>query len=188
MRKFNEVFPEFADKTCVTPNIIEKDSIIRLSEEVVELPQKPNKIVILTVGRISPEKGQYTALQALDILVKAGVTNIEWHFVGTGSDIARCKDFVESNGLIEYVRFLGATANPYPYMRHCDIYVQPSVHEGFCITLAEAKIFGMPIVATEFTGAREQLENYPCGVVVAHKPMQIADALHGLTSKIVFAH
>ena len=44
-------------------------------------------------------------------------------------------------------------------MAQCDIYLQPSIHEGFCITLAEAKLFGMPILATDFTGAREQLTN-----------------------------
>ena len=42
-------------------------------------------------------------------------------------------------------------------MKDCDIYVQPSRHEGYCITLAEARVFGNPIVATDFVGAKEQL-------------------------------
>ena len=44
-------------------------------------------------------------------------------------------------------------------MKQCDLYVQPSRHEGYCITLSEAKCFNKPIVSTNFTGAREQLIN-----------------------------
>ena len=36
---------------------------------------------------------------------------------------------------------LGNKNNPYPFFKDCDIYVQPSRHEGYCITLAEARIF-----------------------------------------------
>jgi glycosyltransferase involved in cell wall biosynthesis len=50
-------------------------------------------------------------------------------------------------------------------MKDCDIYVQPSLHEGYCITLAEAKCFDNPIIATNFTGAREQLIETGCGLV-----------------------
>ena len=46
-------------------------------------------------------------------------------------------------------------------MKDCDLYVQPSRHEGFCISLAEALCFDVPIVATPFTGAKEQLEGRP---------------------------
>ena len=118
------------------------------------------------------------ALQSLKILIDRGMKNLKWWFVGSGSDLERCQDFVVLNGLSDYVVFVGAKANPYPYMKRCDMYVQPSEHEGFCITLAEAKLFGMPIVATDFTGAKEQLTNYPVyNRVVEHNAIALADAI-----------
>ena len=55
--------------------------------------------------------------------------------------------------------------NPYPFMKECDIYVQPSRHEGYCITLGEARCFNNPIVTTNFTGANEQIKNEETGLV-----------------------
>ena len=50
-------------------------------------------------------------------------------------------------------------------MKQCDIYVQPSRHEGYCITLGEARCFDNPIVTTNFTGANEQIKNEITGLV-----------------------
>ena len=51
-------------------------------------------------------------------------------------------------------------------MKQCDIYVQPSRHEGYCITLAEARCFNNPIVSTNFTGANEQILHEHNGLIV----------------------
>ena len=62
-------------------------------------------------------------------------------------------------------------------MKDCDIYMQPSRHEGFCITLAEALCFGHPIVATDFTGAREQLLNRKNSIVTGMSSDEMAGGL-----------
>ena len=49
--------------------------------------------------------------------------------------------------------------NPYPYFKNCDIYVQTSRHEGYVTTVTEAKIFNKPIVCTDVSGAREQIND-----------------------------
>lgn len=180
--KFDGAFPQFASKTVHTPNIIDRDLILQMAEEPVCLPHTAGKKIILTVGRISAEKGQYDAILAFESLIKKGIDNLEWWFVGNGSDYERCKQYVIDHDLSRYIRFLGATPNPYPYMRACNLYVQPSHHEGFCITLAEAKLFGMSIIATDFTGAREQLANYSSpSLIVHHDPSAIADAIAALS-------
>ena len=67
--------------------------------------------------------------------------------------------------------FLGSMINPYKFLRDCDIYVQPSRGEGFCISLAEAICLGKPIVATDFSGAREQLTGRENSFIVGiHAP------------------
>jgi glycosyltransferase involved in cell wall biosynthesis len=85
-----------------------------------------------------------------------------------------CKMAAEELGVLDHVFFLGTKTNPYAYMRDCDVYVQPSRHEGFCITLAEALCFDNPIVSTDFTGAKEQLVNRKNSIVVGMEPENIA--------------
>ena len=131
---------------------------------------------ILSVGRISQEKGQLVAIQALKFLKDQG-NLVRWYFIGEGSDMEHCKSEVDRLGLSEDVSFLGTKTNPYAYIRDCDIYMQPSRHEGFCITLAEALCFGNPIVATDFTGAREQLVDRENGFVVGMDAEAIASGI-----------
>ena len=63
-------------------------------------------------------------------------------------------------------------------MKNCDVYMQPSLNEGFCIAIGEAKLFGVPIVATDFVGAREQLHDVANAQIIPEPdPEVIADAV-----------
>ena len=72
---------------------------------------------------------------------------------------------------------MGTKTNPYPYLKQADLYVQTSIHEGFCITLGEAKVFGMPIISTEFAGAHEQLDGQMCCAVVQRSTTELCNAI-----------
>ena len=76
--------------------------------------------------------------------------------------------------------FLGGLDNPYPYFRECDVYVQPSRYEGYCITVAEARVFRKPIIATDFDGAREQLCDGETGFIVPVSVEAIAEHMEKL--------
>ena len=153
-------FPQFADKTEVKYNVVPKDQISKMAETGPTFTDDYHGCRILTVGRISKEKGQRLAIEALEILRKKN-HDVRWYFVGEGTDLDYCKKLVAEQGLSDDAVFLGLQTNPYGYMRDCDLYVQPSLHEGFCITLAEALCFDHPIVTTNFTGAKEQLKGQP---------------------------
>ena len=158
---FDKRFPELAHKTKVVYNIIDKNLIIKQSEEPIDdMPVgECDHIRIVTVGRITEEKGQCDVLPYFKVALDNGL-NAVWYFVGGGKDVKSVQQKSSELGIADKVKILGVKTNPYPYMRHCDIYVQPSRHEGYCITLAEAKLFGHPIITTPFTGAKEQLEEY----------------------------
>ncbi len=174
---FNRLYPELADKTEVFRNIISPDIIRRDAARPSAYRAVPGAINIVTVGRLNPEKGQRLAIAALALFRSRGHEAV-LHLVGSGTDEDYCRQLAVDAGIDEYVRFYGAQANPYPYMAAADIYLQPSLHEGYCITLAEAKLFEAPIVATDFTGAREQLSQRPGAVIAADfTPEAIADAL-----------
>lgn len=170
---FDQTFPQFKEKTEVFHNIVLPNQIRDLAEVGETFNDDFKGKRILTVGRISPEKGQREAIQSLKILVDKGFC-LRWYFVGDGIDLEKCKNDVNEMGLSEYVVFLGMKTNPYGYMRDCNIYMQPSRHEGFCITLAEALCFNNPIVTTDFTGANEQLKNRSNGMVVGMNAEDIA--------------
>ncbi|MBQ8047213.1 MAG: glycosyltransferase [Prevotella sp.] len=173
---FDKTFPQFKQKTEVFHNIVSPLQVRQLAEEGDAFTDSFEGKRILTVGRISPEKGQRVAIKALKSVRENG-HNVRWYFVGDGKDMENCKADIKALGLEDCVVFLGTQTNPYSYMRDCDIYVQPSRHEGFCITLAEALCFGSPVVATDFTGAREQLRSRENGFVVGMEASDIAQGI-----------
>lgn len=170
---FDKAFPMFKERTEVFYNVISPTFIQQQANAGDTFSDCFEGKRILTVGRISNEKGQLEAIDALAILLKQNI-NVKWYFVGDGKYRVICENRAKELGISEYVEFLGTKINPYPFMKDCDIYVQPSRHEGFCITLAEARVFGMPIVATNFTGASEQLASRSNAFVTGMSSDEIA--------------
>ena len=66
----------------------------------------------------------------------------------------------------EYVILLGKQTNPYPYMKACDIYAQPSRYEGKSVTVREAQMLCKPVVITNYPTAKSQIQDGIDGVIV----------------------
>lgn len=152
-------------KTEEFSNIISKNIIMEMSEEKIEFDNDFKGIKIMTVGRLSKEKGQDLGIRVLQRLKHYGY-NVKWYCVGDGNARSEYENLIKKYGLENDFILLGAKANPYPYIKNSDIYVQTSIHEGYCITLAEAKSLYKPIVTTDFTGAYEQITNNETGFIV----------------------
>ena len=161
--KVIENIPSLKDNVEVFYNIVSRNLVRKMSEGE-SFTDRFNGIRILTVGRLSKEKGQYMTIPVLAKLKSEGY-NIRWYCIGDGNYKSECERLRKEYNLENEYILLGSKTNPYPYMKDCDIYVQPSLHEGYCITLAEARCFENPIVATDFTGAKEQLIETGCGLV-----------------------
>ncbi|MCH5172295.1 MAG: glycosyltransferase [Erysipelotrichales bacterium] len=177
---FDKKFPEFKDKTELRINPIDINEIKKQSEKGESYSDKFEGNRILTVGRISKEKGQDLAIETLKILIEKGY-NIRWYFIGDGPFLDECKDKAKAFGLDNYAIFLGKKENPYPFMKDCSVYVQPSRHEGFCLSVAEAKCFNKPIVSTDFSGSYEQLKETVNFSITAPSPQELA---HGIIKVI----
>lgn len=162
--KLLTLVPKLSKKTDVFFNIISSNLILKKANEDIAFDDNYNGIRILTVGRLAQEKGQDLCIKALKMLRNDGY-NIKWYCIGDGKYRKKYEDIVKENALEEDFIFLGSKMNPYKYMKNCDIYVQSSRHEGYCITLAEARCFNNPIVTTNFTGANEQIKNEFNGLV-----------------------
>lgn len=173
---FDQKFPELEDKTGVFYNIVSPKLVQKMANSAPTFTDYYKGKRLLTVGRITEEKGQDYAIRALRILKDRGC-KIKWYFVGDGNFRKHCEELADELEVRHNIVFLGVEKNPYGYMQDCDVYVQPSRHEGYCITLAEARVFSHPIVATDFVGAREQLRLRNNGVVTGFSAEEIATGI-----------
>ncbi len=119
---------------------------------------------LLTVARLNPYKGVDIAIDGAMELKKQGIPFL-WLVVGDGPERERLQAQLHRLELGEQIRLLGSRGNPYPYMRACDILVQPSRVEGKSIVLDEAKILGKLIVATNYTTVKDSLQHLQTGYV-----------------------
>lgn len=178
-RQLIDKFPEFKDKTKVVYNFIDTFEIMRLGKDGEKFNEQDDYFKILTVARLSPEKGHLLVIEAANKLKENGV-NFKWYLVGEGPFRDTILEKIGGYNLKENIILLGNKKNPYGYFKTCDIYVQPSFEEGFGITVSEAKIFKKPIILTNFATAREHIIDKKTGYIVGFNGDEIAYRLEEL--------
>lgn len=151
LERFVKDFPSVVDISESYKNILEVEKIKELSNEQV-VSFDDSFVNLVTVGRVSREKGQDLIPKATKLLLDKGL-KIRWYIIGDGDDTERIKKLCCDERVEDSVIFVGAKQNPYPYMKNCDIYVQPSYTEGYCLTVCEAAILAKPIVLTAAAAA-----------------------------------
>ncbi|MCR6110889.1 glycosyltransferase [Bacillus sp. A301a_S52] len=164
--KLSDKLPHLRERMVVQRNIISKKTLHQLAatdEEMLE--SKSDVTTIVTVGRLMNEKGQDLAVKAMKRLKEDGF-EIKWYCLGDGNWRPHLEKLIADYGLEKEFMLLGNIKNPFPFVKRADIYVQPSRHEGYCMTLAEARYLERPIVTTDFTGAREQIIDGRTGLIV----------------------
>lgn len=164
------------DNVEVKHNVVPIKQIKKLANQGKGFKDDFDGIRILTVGRLAKEKGQDLTIEVMRMLKEDG-KNVRWYCIGDGVAKREYLNLVKKYELEDDYVFLGSKSNPYTYMKECDIYVQPSRHEGFCITLAEAKCFNKNIITTNFVGAKEQLSDYEKGIITEISSKKIYEAI-----------
>lgn len=159
-------FKEYEDKFIYIRNFISPQLIKKMAKEEIEDFNNTSAIKIVTVGRLVKAKGIDSAIRVCKNLVKL-YPNIRWYVVGEGIERSYLEKLIEQYKIESNFILLGARANPYKYMAIADIYVQPSRYEGYGITVAEAKILGKSIIATDIPEFKEQLHDFKGGVLVS---------------------
>lgn len=166
--EFINICPELSNKVVTIYNIIDENEVKLLANMPFDKDEYSNfddKIVLLTVGRIEEQKGYDIAVRTALLLKNAGLEFV-WLFIGYGKKEEEIRAMISMFGLEGCVKLLGKKENPYQYMNLCNVYVQPSRHEGFGLTISEAKVLEKPIICTNFIGADEQIVNGVNGIIV----------------------
>jgi glycosyltransferase involved in cell wall biosynthesis len=174
--KLEMILPSHKEKITCFHNVLSKELVVKSANEGKGFIDDYKGIRILTVGRLSHEKGQDLIIPVLAKLMRNGY-NVKWYCIGEGKERVAYEHLAKEHKVDQDFILLGAKSNPFPYMKECDIYVQPSRHEGYCITLAEARCFLNPIITTNFTGADEQIRHNKTGLVVNFNEMQMYNAI-----------
>ena len=170
------MLPQFADKTAVMHTLIDPVRIRELSMQDGSFADEFHGIRLLTIGRLSPEKGLSKAVSVLAELKKAGYP-VRWYVIGSGQEASHLLKQAAQEGVSMDFVLLGEKENPYPCLLNCDIYVQPSDYESYCLALAEARILCKPVVACNFSGAREQIRDGETGLIVGMETQDIANGI-----------
>ena len=176
-----KIYPELEDKIILMENITSPKFIKEMSDENVEdLIQNEEIFNLVTVGRLSHAKGIDNAVKALNILNEKGINNIRWYIVGYGPEESNIRQLIEAYNLKEKFILLGKKLNPYPYIKNCDLYVQPSRYEGKAVTITEAQILEKPILLTNYPTANSQVTNGIDGMITELSIEGIANGIEKL--------
>ncbi len=140
-------------------------------------------VKLLTIGRFSEQKGIDLAIETASLLKGMNV-KFHWFLIGYGPLEDTYRQLIAKYDVGDRFTILGKKKNPYPYIRNCDIQVQPSRHEAYPLVLMEAKILRKAIVCTDFNGADEQIESGVNGVIV---PLGDTKALSEELSKLILS-
>lgn len=164
-QEFITVVPEKETAIDVFYNFFYPKEIIDKSIEGKTYVDDYNGFRILSIGRLSKEKGYDTAVSVCERLVRDGF-KFKWYICGDGEEKERIESQIYKKGLEDYMILLGNQRNPYGYLKDCDLYVQTSIYEGYCTTTNEAKVLKKPVITTDVSGAREQFVNNITGWIV----------------------
>ena len=175
---FQSVFPELVQKVRTVENILPRE----LTCKQAAMPQTDmptgDGISLLSVGRFCEAKNFDNVPDICRRLV-ADDLDVKWYLIGYGGDEPLIRQKIDEAGMQERVIILGKKDNPYPYIRTCDLYVQPSRYEGKAVTVREAQLLGKPVVITNYATSGSQLEDGADGVIV---PMDNAGCAAGIAA------
>ena len=166
-KSFLHCFPELSKKIILIENILSPLFVrqqAELEDVSIEMPSEAGVTKILSIGRFCPPKHFEAVPQICAEMERLGV-NFKWYVIGYGPD-AEIQEALDKYHMRHRMILIGKKTNPYPYIKACDIYAQPSIYEGKSVTVREAQILYKPVVITNYPTAKSQITNGVDGMIV----------------------
>ena len=159
-------FPHLEEKVHILENITSSETLLAQSDAGTGGEFEDfDGLKLLSVGRLSAQKGYHLSVGAAKRLKDAGIKFL-WLILGEGPEHRALQEQIDSLGVSDCIRLMGAVPNPYPFMKQCDMLVQSSLFEGKSVVLDEAKILCKPIVATNYTTVGDSICHGQTGWIV----------------------
>lgn len=163
-KSFINIYPELNKKTEVIYNLINKKKILYKAMENSN-EQLKEKLRIISIGRLTYQKGYDILLKAHKLLLEEGL-DYELIILGEGPERKRLEEYIKKTKISKNTKLYGFIKNPYIYLRNADIFVSSSRYEGYPVVLLEAISLSKPVIATSCAGNKEILENGKYGILV----------------------
>lgn len=179
---FLKAFPSLKEKIVLIENIVPIKYMEKLTNEFTVEDEMPldGAVKLLTIGRFSYPKRMDEIPEICARIRERGI-NVKWYLIGYGGDEALIRRKIAELHMEKFVVILGKKENPYPYIKTCDFYVQPSRYEGKSVAVREAQILNKPVIITDYSTAHSQVINDYDGVIV---PMDIQGCADGIVAVI----
>ena len=166
-------------KLITIENILSEDYIKKQADEFLvenEIIKSEGVTNILSIGRFCEAKNFDNIPDICKKIINKGC-NIRWYIIGFGGDEDLIKDKIKEFNMEKYVIILGKKSNPYPYIKSCDIYCQPSRYEGKAVTVREAQILGKPVIISDFKTSKNQVKDKIDGIISKMNNEDIANTI-----------
>lgn len=176
-KEFIEKYPFCKHKTSTIYTYFNSEYINKQANEKFENYFDKKSINFLAVGRFSEQKDYLKLLEAFNKLKKDN-KNVKLHILGNYNtkEGNKALKYIKDNKLENYVKLYGVIANPYPYMKYCDVLVSSSNYEGFPRVINEALCLKKLCIGTDVTGTREALDDNK-GILIENSVKGLYDGM-----------
>lgn len=179
-RTFCQAFPALRGKIIEIENVLSSELIRHRAEsgpEASDMPRNENGYTLLTIGRFSYPKRLEAIPLICRLLTEKGLS-VKWYIIGYGSSDDYIRKAIIDERMENNVVLLGKRDNPYPYIKACDWYIQPSRYEGKSVVVREAQILGKPVIITDYPTSASQVQNGVDGIII---PMDVDKGAEAMT-------
>lgn len=154
MESYKELFD--VSKICVIHNLVDEERIRNMSLEPCDIKFEENgKINLITVARFHRQK-------AVDRLIRIQAKLKDYYnliIIGDGGLKEELYSLAKELDCFDDIKWLGLKSNPYPYVRECDLFVMPSLYEGYPTMTVESLLSDTPVLTTLVAGVNEQIDD-----------------------------
>ena len=171
-----ELVPEYAKKTVVVSNPINVKLLQEKAEMEISVEKNKGEFTFVTVSRISPEK-RLDRIPEIAQKLKLKGFNFHWLVIGGGKDLSHFQALCKQMNVENEVQFLGASSNPFPYVKNADYFVLTSDVEAQPLVVLEALLLGIPVIATDIPAVKDIVIEGENGYIVPKDSIKIAEKI-----------
>lgn len=154
---FINCHPMFRGNVEYCYNFQDIERILELSSKDAKTTPGEGDFMCFSACRLTSQKAIPRAIRAFAPVLHRH-KDVKWYIAGDGNERTECEQLIKQENLINQIILLGAIDNPYPYMKRCDLYIQPSIYEAAPMVYGEALICQCPIFTTENISASEMID------------------------------
>lgn len=176
-KSFLQKFPRLENKIVRIDNIILKEILEKEANSIDVHREMNGKINLLSIGRFDLAKNFDNVPCICKKLIQYGL-DVKWYIVGFGGNEGLIKEKIKEFAMEDRVILLGKKSNPYPYIKACDFYIQPSRYEGKSVAVREAQILKKSVIITRYPTSASQLEDGYDGIIVEMDNNQCAKGIY----------